>query len=113
MVFHAYSMGLGGIEGFRVVAECCITQGLPAFDIVGLPDAAVKESRERVRAAALSSSLVFPTGRITALGRNNNNTCIHNTHGLHDLACEVKITGVVQNIDPQQELLRPEAYRRS
>ena len=58
-------MGLGGIEGFRVVTECCITQGLPAFDIVGLPDAAVKESRERVRAAALSSGLVFPTGRIT------------------------------------------------
>ena len=58
-------MGLGGIEGYRVMAECCITQGLPAFDIVGLPDAAVKESRERVRAAAISSGLVFPTGRIT------------------------------------------------
>ena len=65
MVFHVYSMGLGGIEGYRVEVECCITQGLPSFDIVGLPDAAVKESRERVRAAILSSGMQFPTGRIT------------------------------------------------
>ncbi len=65
MVYQAYSMGLYGITGYRVTVECCITQGLPSFDIVGLPDAAVKESRERVRAAAISSGLVFPTGRIT------------------------------------------------
>ena len=58
-------MGLYGIEGYRVTVECCITQGLPAFDIVGLPDTAVKESRERVRAAAISSGMQFPTGRIT------------------------------------------------
>ena len=65
MVFQIYSMGLGGIEGYRVTVECCITQGLPSFDIVGLPDAAVKESRERVRAAILSCGMQFPTGRIT------------------------------------------------
>ena len=65
MVHQVYSMGLGGIEGYGVTVECCITQGLPAFDIVGLPDAAVKESRERVRAAILSSGMQFPTGRIT------------------------------------------------
>ena len=65
MVHHVYSMGLGGIEGYGVTVECCITQGLPSFDIVGLPDAAVKESRERVRAAILSSGMQFPTGRIT------------------------------------------------
>lgn len=65
MVFHVYSMGLQGIQGYSVTVECCITQGLPSFDIVGLPDAAVKESRERVRAAILSSGMQFPTGRIT------------------------------------------------
>ena len=65
MVFSVYSMGLRGIEGYSVTVECCITQGLPSFDIVGLPDAAVKESRERVRAAILSSGMQFPTGRIT------------------------------------------------
>jgi magnesium chelatase family protein len=45
--------------------ECYITNGLPSFDIVGLPDAAVKEARERVRAAAKTSGMRFPTGRIT------------------------------------------------
>ena len=55
MVFQVYSMGLGGIQGYGVSVECCITQGLPGFDIVGLPDAAVKESRERVRAGQSST----------------------------------------------------------
>ena len=50
MVFHLNSMGLAGISGYLVEVECCIASGLPGFDIVGLPDAAVKESRERVRA---------------------------------------------------------------
>ena len=57
--------GITGIQGSEVTAECYISNGLPGFDIVGLPDAAVKEARERVRAAAKSSGLRFPTGRIT------------------------------------------------
>ena len=65
MVYHVFSMGLGGVEGYGVTVECCITHGLPSFDIVGLPDAAVRESRERVRAAILSGGMRFPTGRIT------------------------------------------------
>ena len=65
MVYHVWSMGLGGIQGYGVTVECGITQGLPNFDIVGLPDAAVRESRERVRTAVLSSGMQFPTGRIT------------------------------------------------
>ena len=44
-------MGLYGAEAFLVEVECDIGRSLPAFDLVGLPDAAVKESRERVRAA--------------------------------------------------------------
>lgn len=59
------TVGIHGITGSIVRAECYITNGLPAFDIVGLPDAAVKEARERVRAAAKTSGLRFPTGRIT------------------------------------------------
>jgi magnesium chelatase family protein len=58
-------MGLSGISGYRVEVECCISSGLPNFDIVGLPDAAVKESRERVRAAIVSSGFQFPMTRIT------------------------------------------------
>ena len=59
------SLGISGIGGYGVTVEVDISNGLPAFDIVGLPDAAVKESRERVRAAILSGGMHFPTGRIT------------------------------------------------
>ena len=45
------SMGLRGIDGFIVEVEADLSQGLPGFDVVGLPDAAVRESRDRVRAA--------------------------------------------------------------
>jgi len=59
------TMGVNGISGSLVRTECYITNGLPAFDIVGLPDSAVKEAKERVRAAAKTSGYKFPTGRIT------------------------------------------------
>ena len=65
MICSVYSMTVSGIQGSSVAVECYITNGLPAFDIVGLPDAAVKEARERVRAAAKTSGMHFPTGRIT------------------------------------------------
>ena len=65
MVFELNSMGLSGLSGYRVSVECCIASGLPGFDIVGLPDAAVKESRERVRAAIASAGFRFPSTRIT------------------------------------------------
>lgn len=51
MVTTVRSLGLNGIAGYEVTAECFLSGGLPAFDIVGLPDAAVREARERVRAA--------------------------------------------------------------
>ena len=51
MVTTVRSLGLNGIAGYEVTAECFLSGGLPAFDIVGLPDAAVREGRERVRAA--------------------------------------------------------------
>ncbi len=54
-----------GFHGQPVVVECDITKGLPAFNIVGLPDKAVAESRERVRSAIVNSSLAFPAKRIT------------------------------------------------
>ncbi len=59
------SLGLQGIYGYEVTAECDLAGGLPNFDIVGLPDAAVKEARERVRAAIKNSGFSFPVGRIT------------------------------------------------
>lgn len=65
MICSVHTMTINGIKGDHITVECYITNGLPAFDIVGLPDTAVKEARERVRAAAKTSGLRFPTGRIT------------------------------------------------
>ena len=65
MVCTVKSLGLHGVSGYPVSAECALSGGLPAFDIVGLPDAAVKESRERVRSAIKASGFDFPVSRIT------------------------------------------------
>ena len=65
MVQRLRSFGLAGIQGFDVSVECSISGGLPAFDVVGLPDAAVKESRERVRSAIRSCGMSFPASRVT------------------------------------------------
>lgn len=59
------SFGLLGLSCFEVQVECDISSGLPAFDIVGLPDIAVKESRERVRAAVKNCGYDFPLGKVT------------------------------------------------
>lgn len=59
------SLGLHGVTGYEVTAECDLAAGLPNFDIVGLPDAAVKEARERVRSAAKNCGFAFPVSRIT------------------------------------------------
>lgn len=65
MICSIHTMNVNGIQGNHIVVECYISNGLPGFEIVGLPDAAVKEARERVRAAAKVSGMKFPTSRIT------------------------------------------------
>ncbi len=65
MICSVNTMGINGIQGSPISVECYISNGLPAFDIVGLPDAAVKEARERVRAAVKTSGMKFPSSRIT------------------------------------------------
>lgn len=65
MIATLNSCGLLGIDGYQVTVEVDISRGIPAFDIVGLPDAAVKEARERVRAAIKNTALEFPSRRIT------------------------------------------------
>jgi len=59
------SIGLFGIDSYMIEIEADVSGGLPSFDIVGLPDTAVKESRDRVRAAIKNCGYKFPTGRIT------------------------------------------------
>jgi len=65
MLAKVLSCAVVGLEGAIVEVEVDISSGLPAFTIVGLPDAAVQEARERVRAAIRNSGLTFPMKRIT------------------------------------------------
>ena len=65
MLAKAWSCAVIGLEGGLVEVEVDIAQGLPAFAVVGLPDTAVQESRERVRAALRNSGAVFPMKRLT------------------------------------------------
>lgn len=65
MVVQCKSLGLYGLDAYVIDVEADISGGMPAFDIVGLPDAAVKESRDRVRASLKNSGFDFPLGRIT------------------------------------------------
>ena len=59
------SFGLRGLSGFAVAVEADVSGGLPAFSIVGLPDSAVRESADRVRAAIKNLGFKFPDRRIT------------------------------------------------
>ena len=65
MVSKIRSLGLFGIGGYEVSAEIFLSGGLPQFDIVGLPDAAVREARERVRASIKNCGFQFPVSRVT------------------------------------------------
>ncbi|HHY41932.1 MAG TPA: YifB family Mg chelatase-like AAA ATPase [Thermoanaerobacterales bacterium] len=65
MLAQVKSCSIFGLESFLVDVEVDISSGLPAFDIVGLPDVAVRESRERVRAAIKNQNFDFPIKRIT------------------------------------------------
>ena len=72
MVAKIRSLGLQGIGGYEVSAEIFLSGGLPQFDLVGLPDAAVKESKDRVRAALTNSN--FFSGFL-AYKINHNSSC--------------------------------------
>lgn len=66
MIAKTESFALAGLNGFPVTVEVDVSAGLPAFDIVGLADTAVKESKNRVRAAILNSGRAFPPRKLTA-----------------------------------------------
>ena len=59
------SMGLFGMDSYMVQVETDLSQGLPRFDIVGLPDAAISEAKNRVRSAIKNTEFAFPVSRIT------------------------------------------------
>jgi len=65
MVQRVSTVAFEGIEARAVDVQVQVAPGLPAFNVVGLPDKAVSEARERVRAALIASGLALPARRIT------------------------------------------------
>lgn len=65
MVSRAYTVAFQGVEARLVEVQCAITPGMPAFAVVGLPDKAVSEARDRVRSALSSMAIALPSKRIT------------------------------------------------
>jgi magnesium chelatase family protein len=65
VVSRAYTVAFQGVEARIVEVQCAVTAGLPAFSIVGLPDKAVSEARDRVRTALTSMAIALPSKRIT------------------------------------------------
>ncbi len=65
MIAKVQSYALSGLEGVCVTVEADISKGLPSYEMVGLPDTAVKESKERVRSAIKNSALSFPLHKVT------------------------------------------------
>ena len=97
MVVTVRSLGLTGIRGYEVTVECFLSGGLPAFDMVGLPDAAVKESRERVRAAVKNCGAKFPVSRITV---NLAPARVRKEGTLYDLPILLGILAAAEDLKP-------------
>ncbi len=94
-----YSRANIGIEAPLVTVEVHLSSGLPAFNIVGLPETAVKESRERVRSAILNANLEFPQRRITI---NLAPADLPKAGGRFDLAIAVGILAASRQIDKEK-----------
>jgi magnesium chelatase family protein len=101
MFFKLDSFALAGIEAISISVEVHMSNGLPSFTIVGLPDKAVNESRLRVRAAILNSGYIFPMKRIII---NLAPADIKKEGVLYDLPIAVAlliVSGQVKNLDPE------------
>ncbi len=96
MVTCVDSIGLCGMEAHRVRVETDISQGLPSFDIVGLPDAAVKESKDRVRSAIKNCGFRFPLGKIVV---NLAPADVKKFGPVYDLAILLGLLGASEQLD--------------
>ncbi len=90
------SLGLFGLNAFAVEVETEVSRGTPCFDIVGLADTAVKESRERIRAACRSCSVTFPLSRVIV---NLAPADTKKTGSVHDLAIFAALLKILGHID--------------
>lgn len=94
------SLGLFGLNAFPVEAETDISKGQPIFEIIGLPDLVVKESRERIKSAMRSSDIAFPVARVTVnLAPADTKKC-GSVHDLAVLVSIIKAMGIIScNLD--------------
>jgi magnesium chelatase family protein len=99
MLATVRSATLHGVEGRPVEVEVHVATGLPAFTVVGLPDAAVRESRDRVRAAVLSSGLPWPARRVTV---NLAPSGVRKTGAGLDLPVAIGVLAAVGTVPPDQ-----------
>lgn len=102
MLARVYSCALLGINGIPLEVEVDIHGGLPTFDIIGLPDASVREAKERVRAAVRNSGFEFPYDRITV---NLAPADLKKEGPAFDLAIAVGLLAATRQI-PRGELLQ-------
>ncbi|MFA5658620.1 MAG: YifB family Mg chelatase-like AAA ATPase [Oscillospiraceae bacterium] len=97
MFLKINSLGLFGLNSFRVDVEIEISRGTPLFEIVGLPDLAVKESRERIRAALRSCDITFPLSRVIVNLAPADTKKSGSVHDLAIAAALLKLTGYLDN----------------
>ena len=90
---------LNGLEAVQIGVEVDLCDGLPSFDIVGLPDSAVRESRERVKSAIKNSGYDFPIKRITI---NLSPADLKKEGSLYDLPIALGLLGCMGLIDSSQ-----------
>lgn len=96
MIGRTHSIALAGLTGHVIDVEAHMAASLPAFAIVGLPDAALSESRDRVRAAVTSSGLAWPTRRITV---NLSPASLPKSGSMTDLAIAVSVLAAAGLVD--------------
>lgn len=99
MLASIATFALEGVDSREVTVEVDVRPGLPVFTVVGLPDAAVREARERVRAAVLNSGLEFPLQRLTA---NLAPAHVRKAGPSFDLALAVALLAASRQLPPER-----------
>lgn len=107
MVSKLYSMGLLGIDAFVVQVESDVSRGMPSFEIVGLPDASVRESRDRVRAALKNCGFQFPVSRITI---NLAPADIKKAGPVYDLPILISLLQSIGQIEPNINIIEKSIF---
>ncbi len=97
MFLKINSLGLFGLNAFRVDVEIELSRGTPLFEIVGLPDLAVKESRERIRSALRSCDITFPLSRVIVNLAPADTKKSGSVHDLAIAAALLKLTGFLES----------------